>query len=320
MDAPITQAEMPPGGISGMIFLVPAEREGTRSDDQRLRDPSEREFTVHICLATDRSHSSGIDIRPGCASGSSLLRLPPGASSGKLQTPACAFRLTKGEDGSVGGLVGSLRDRSIQGATRQAMAAAAPVLDLLSYRVNVPLVVGRIACVDASNGVTAVTFTSPYGDAVIPIDEGHVHREMMPVFALYREAKNSVSPFYRFLCYYKILEGILNVLRPAVFKEARRRRFDLKTIPEVLPDHPEFHKLPCPYVGQPIASFVNDELRPKYRNAVAHFREGARGVLNPSDLAREGEFADVILPAELAVRVTVDAQGSYYDQLRSCGA
>ena len=45
--------------------------------------------------------------------------------------------------------------------------------------------------------------------------------EMKPVYAMYREGKNSNSCFYGFLCYYKIMEGLLGGMRANAFARAK---------------------------------------------------------------------------------------------------
>jgi methylamine utilization protein MauJ len=45
--------------------------------------------------------------------------------------------------------------------------------------------------------------------------------EMKPVYAMYREAKNTDSDFYKFLCCYKIMEGLLGKMLANAFARAK---------------------------------------------------------------------------------------------------
>ncbi|POB11086.1 hypothetical protein CO251_05945 [Sulfobacillus sp. hq2] len=45
-----------------------------------------------------------------------------------------------------------------------------------------------------------------------------VTRSMWPIYALYREGGSTVNPFYQFLCFYKVMEG-MRKLRSGLHKD-----------------------------------------------------------------------------------------------------
>ena len=54
-----------------------------------------------------------------------------------------------------------------------------------------------------------MTYTCPYRDVVPPGGEFHSVPYVQSLLSLYREGINSQSPNYQFLCWYKIVEGIV---------------------------------------------------------------------------------------------------------------
>ena len=195
------------------------------------------------------------------------------------------------------------------------LAALSPALDHWSYLGNTPLVIRTVVCEDRKNGVSIVSFTTPYADLTLNPGTGTLHAELLPIYGLYREAKNASSPFYRFLCYFKILEAIYGHLRPSVFALARKASISLVTRKEEVPDHPELRLFWSSYIGRPIKALMDNELEPEYRNAAAHFLSDDGRPLNPSDSDAVAKFGNMLLVAELCARVVIDQQADYYRQV-----
>lgn len=157
----------------------------------------------------------------------------------------------------------------------------------------------------------------PYDDVILNPGSAALRTELVPVYALYREAKNSVSKLYRFLCYFKILEGIYSHLRPELFRRAQQDGKSITTRKERIPDHPELVRFQSEYVGQPIKEFLDNELRKTFRDRVAHYFLDDGVILNPSDPSQASAFGRIILPTELSCRVVIETQEDYYRQYYS---
>ncbi len=90
---------------------------------------------------------------------------------------------------------------------------------------------------------------------------------------LFREAKNNNSFFYKFLCYYKMLEGGIKKVKPALNKNAKKNNIMLPQIDNKIPDI-EFIRLYKPdLVGKKITRVFDNFFHPKFRNAVAHLKD-----------------------------------------------
>ena len=123
---------------------------------------------------------------------------------------------------------------------------------------------------------------------------------------MYHEALKSNSDFYKFLCYYKVLEGLLGPMRADVFKTAREQGLKLTRGVEFVPDSTDIVDANYrAYIGKSVKKFVDDVLEPRFRNAVAHFIPDQGAVLHMSDPSQAEEYASVILVCELCVRVVI---------------
>ena len=122
-----------------------------------------------------------------------------------------------------------------------------------------------------------------------------------------------------FLCYYKILEGIYCRIRPDPYRRAKSQGITINAEREAVPDHLELRQYQPGHVGSPVKDFFDTDLRSQYRDAVAIFALDSGLLLNPSAREVRAQYADIILPAELACRVVVDQQQALLDQYYAAG-
>jgi hypothetical protein len=196
----------------------------------------------------------------------------------------------------------------------------APVMDHLSYLADAPLIVGTVLCIDIKNSITSVGYTAPYRAVTVGAGVMSFPVELIPVYALYREAKNATSNFYRLLCYYKILEGIYNTLRPQVFAAARDRSVQLTREKEVVPEHSELRKFQPELIGRAIKDYFDNTLQKEFRDLVAHYILNSGSLLNPSDPSAISRFSNAILVTELCCRVVIAQHERYLQQLNGGAA
>ena len=128
---------------------------------------------------------------------------------------------------------------------------------------------------DRKNDVQRVNYVSPFQQVAVNNYFAEVRPELQAVYALYREGRNSESPYYQLLCHFKIMEGV-DKLKGRLVKQARRRGVQLQTVDNVL--------------------------LKRYRDAVAHFEKTDASVLHVSSRADFARFAETAFAAELCVR------------------
>lgn len=218
------------------------------------------------------------------------------------------FELRKNENGELSFVEFECVATGPAEARSKFFAAALPFLDHLSYVVNCPVEVATIRIEDGKNEITHLECVIPFKRATVNPHESLLYNEMIPVYAMYREAKNSHSDFYRFLCYYKILEGLLGSMRARVYRLAREHNTTLEAGRERVPGEDVAQYIPEAYrgnVGTPIKAFFDEVLTPQFRNAVAHFMTDDGGVLNMSNPAHIARYADIQYISELCCRQVI---------------
>jgi hypothetical protein len=138
--------------------------------------------------------------------------------------------------GFLGKLVSSsFKALDRQDAKRKAYRAIASSLSHWSIHLDIPLEIYQVATLEVATGNTQMSLTNPFLEAPLALTPT---AEMKPYFrgyaGLYREALSSSSRVYRFLCLYKIIEGLL-ARRIRLQREAKKRGVALVFPVEVLP-------------------------------------------------------------------------------------
>lgn len=110
---------------------------------------------------------------------------------------------------------------------------------------------------------------------------------------------------YEFLCYYKILEGLLGALRTKAMKRAKTLGLKPRLPKEVVPGSPELPPDQRPYVGTPLKHFFDTVLTPKYRNAVAHFITTDGDVLHMSEPGNMNAYGNIVFLSSLCARTVI---------------
>jgi hypothetical protein len=169
----------------------------------------------------------------------------------------------------------------LEDANNKAYRTLLPILCDLSYRYDVPLDILQINTVERTTLTHAVQKMHDYHEAMLPnnpFGEG-IDYSAFPLYStfvyLYREGLNSSSVAYGFLCFFKVIEGILNVRKKRTVK-GERRRYSNEKVEGALTEHfPEqFHNKKFGY--------VIDKMRPM-RDRVAHAFLDREGPEKPLD-------------------------------------
>ena len=139
------------------------------------------------------------------------------------------------------GFLGKITSRPIQARDRFhaeeiAYRALAPSLSEFSLQLDIPLEISQIETKDLSTESCHLTITVPYFDVpLIVAPQSRTGPDFRGIASLYREALNSNSPVYQFLCLFKIIEA-LKARRKKLQRSAKAANArHTPAAPEILP-------------------------------------------------------------------------------------
>jgi hypothetical protein len=293
-----------PPGTPGQLHFVAQLPGDTRSDADRLGDTSERRFEVFGLLSKSPLPADRIFADFTEKDGSSYLVVPATTAHVRVDTPWGPFSIKQNSEGELALIEFACSATGFGAARQNFLRAVLPFLDHAAYAIGAPVVIASLRIEDQTNNCITLLYTNPFRKQIVGSAE-KLFNEMAPVYAMYREALNSHSEFYRFLCYYKILEGLLGPLRTNAMKLAKAQGRKIRAQRAVVPKVAELPPEQGMYVAQPIKKFFDDVLRPRYRNAVAHFMTDEGGVLHVGQPEHIDEYAGVLLLCELCAREVI---------------
>lgn len=294
-------------GTKGQLHVLGILRNGQRRDEDRLYDQTERPFKVFGQLSKNPPSTGNIKGDFNAEDGNSYLALPDHAVFSRVRCADGVFEIKKNSAGEKSIVEFDCVATNPVNAKRKFQTSVLPFLDYLSFLANCPVVVGMLRVEDPKNDRTFIEYVSPYRKTMVNPHVANLFLELAPVYAMYREAKNSCSDFYKFLCYYKILEGLLGALRANVFSRARASHIDLPRPKETVPPYSEIPDKYKTHIGKPIKAFFDGVLTPKFRNAVAHFITDDGAVLNMSSPEHIDNYGELLYVLELCVRMVVES-------------
>lgn len=155
---------------------------------------------------------------------------------GKTDDGVFAFIGYPNSKGFLGKLVSDpFKASDRQDAKRKAFRALASSLSNWAVHLDIPIEVYQVDIVELATGNTQMSLINPYLEAPFSVTPT---AQMKPDFrgyaGLYREALASSNVVYRFLCLFKIIEG-LRARRKRVEREAKKLGMAFTPIIEVLP-------------------------------------------------------------------------------------
>lgn len=315
-NAQIPFEKLGPAGIRGTLVVLAVMENDTRRDEDRLYDKTPRPFKVLASLGKTHLVAEGLNGNLGPEDGGSYLRIPDNATINRVSSPEGDLEIVKNSRGEKSLVRFECTATSISEARRKFLELALPLLDYLAYLADCPVVVQSIKVDDIWNQAQSLDYISPYRPVVVNPAILEVSYELAPVFAMYREAKNSHSDFYKFLCYHKIIDGLLGTLRHSVRQRARKQKVELLQQRDVVPDAPDIALAFRPYIGKSIKSFFDGVMTPQYRNAIAHFITKDGSILNLSSPANMSRHEDIMYVSELCVRTLIASHQQLVSQLQ----
>jgi hypothetical protein len=282
-------------GIDGYLHIVDIRSDDTRSEEERFADRKQREFHVRAALAKARTQGENIRATIQNGEGHSFVTAPDDL---KVQTRDGVYEITRNTRGELARVSCSLTATWYGEAFDMLLSGVAPWLDHLSYLSDTPIYIDVLECRDVANHITTTSYRAPHGTVTVSQGLGRLATPMFPIYALYREALNADSNFYKFLCLHKIFEGIFTDIRPKLFRVSREQGISLNTRQEVVPEDSELRLTQPQYLGQKIHDIYDREFQDQYRHSVAHFALSDGSVISPSSHRESARFGAVGLRPE----------------------
>lgn len=291
-----------PAGVRGDLVVLAIMENESRRDEDRLHDNTPRPFRVFARLGKTALVADSIKGDFGPEDGESYLMLPDDAVAGRVRFHGGMMEFKKNAKGEKSLVEFECTATSLSEAKHKFLDFALPFLDHQAYLSNCPIFVQSIRIDDVNNHAQSIDYVSPYRSTSIDRHIIEVPTDLAPVFAMYREAKNSHSDFYKFLCYQKIMDGLLGSLRTGINQRARKLKIELQQQRDLVPDSPDIAPDYRRYIGTPIKKFFDDILTPQFRHAIAHFIMKDGSILNLSAPETMLRHAEIMYVSELCVR------------------
>lgn len=238
--------------------------------------------------------------------GSSYLIAPEEVSSFEVAGTHGTMHLSRNLDNELSVALAKIRTVNVGEAHIIFAKMFSAFADHVSYLGSVPVVLDMIIVRDLASEVQTIYYVSPPRPTNIKNGLAVLHSELMPVYALYREAQNSSSPYYRILCHYKIMEGLLGTYRTGLRKRAQQEGVEIKPSKSIVPDHEDISENLRIFIGKPIKHFFDNVLQKQFRDLMAHFNLRGRSPLNVSDQAYWNGFMEMAFLTDLCIRVLID--------------
>ncbi len=193
------------------------------------------------------------------------------------------------DEGLLGKFVAEFESENMQTAENEAYGALAPALSAWSLNADVPVSIETIQVTDLTTHVSSLRVRTPHFEMNFGGGVPAFTDEFAQYASIYREGLNTNSSFYRYLCFFKIIESII-ARRARQAGERRHAGLDPRTTYERLPSTKEeqLALLGCLYnwrkswddmaltqifvpeiVGRKITAILADHLRP-LRLGIAH--------------------------------------------------
>ncbi len=304
-----------PPGVPGHLVIVDKLEGDKRTDDEQLHDKSERLFHVAAILSKAPLVDENIDLAIDAERGASYVNAHEDAVTSLVKTSFGQISFSHNSRRELAKIDFDCAAHSIDEALQTFHTAVSPFLNHISYVANVPLYLARTECYDHKNHVHGYNYTNPHPHVTLNAHAATIFNRILPLYALYREAKNATSSFYKFLCYYKILEGAYAHIRPAFFSDAKAKGIAVATEKETVPAHDELKITRPDLIGKPIKGVFDTRFTPEFRDAVAHYLLSDGAILDVSDFQTLKRFGDELFVIELCARIVIEVQERYEAQL-----
>jgi hypothetical protein len=142
------------------------------------------------------------------------------------------------KDGLLGKITVELEAANANAAEREAYGALAPSLSLWSLNADIPIHIETIQVTDLKTLVNSLRVVAPQFEMNFAAGPSQSREEFCQYASIYREGLNTSSAFYRFLCFYKIIESLI-AKRGREARAKKNAGLDPKRLYEVVPEKNE---------------------------------------------------------------------------------
>jgi hypothetical protein len=114
------------------------------------------------------------------------------------------------KDGFIGKFVAELNAKDMNGAEDEVYGSLAPFLSAWSMNADIPINIETIQITELATTMSSLRVMTPHFDMNLPgAPPPFFLDEFCQYASIYREGLNTNSIFYRFLCFYKIIESLI---------------------------------------------------------------------------------------------------------------
>ncbi|SFF83673.1 methylamine utilization protein MauJ [Neptunomonas qingdaonensis] len=283
---------------------------------EKQEDINLRSFKIVGFLGKDSGIKGNVSTKLDKNNGCSYMNVSEHHDMIKFSTQMGDVDILKNEKNELIQIIFNCLATSQQEARKIFSNITAPFLDYVSFIGNIPIHINLVSCIDINNNIETISFVSPYKNVLLNIGELSYPIEMHPLYALYRESKNSGSPFYKFLCLYKILEGAYQHLIPAIFKKCKELDINIARYKILVPDIDYQNTVANDLRGESIKTVFDDRFTPEFRNNIAHFLNNDSPLI-VSDIITSVGFDTEISLIEECAKEMIRVLNLYYQELPS---
>lgn len=281
------------------LIIVPKLGEGDDREKERMEDETPRKFQVSARFARgDESHSNLI-FNFDNEAGDSHFTFPENSNYIEVETSIGQCYLFANKNNRLSTARFTCTATSVGSAGSILKEIILLFLDHLAYKYCTPIHLVQISAYDETHKIRYSDVRCPYPEVVLGESLGKITTTLAPVYAMYREAINASSPFYKFFCFYKILEGLLKPLKAKIYTEAKQKSVTLPSLKAIVPSYEDIPEDQKPYVGKPVKRFFDEFLTNRFRNDMAHFILDEGAVLNVSNIKDRQRYTAIVHVAKL---------------------
>lgn len=302
--------DLAPPGIRNIYYLEPSRSKTVKNPKlYSATDRTYRKYSISAFLEKHPSTNEEMQIcfNPFLDDGSSFLEV--NTEKGKQLTinhRGYIFDITKNKSNEISAIRGVVSAKSDSEARSKFHGLLIPLLDKVSFEADVPINLSRMISFDIENNTTSVEYTLPYGKATFPERTWNPAKELHEVYALYRESLSATSIYYKFLCYYTLIDGMKKIINPSIYALARKYNLSISMESKFRPNKElaEAHNIEA---GSKIFEYFDKTIQTEDRNAIAHFSLKVTGsVLNYSDYDTYAKYSRQIYPLNQCSRILIE--------------
>ena len=200
----VPREQLGAAGAPSAVTVVAIMENETRDETMRLQDQSLRPFDVEVLLTKHLTLPDTFNAGFTKEDGTSLIKL---GSNIKVDTASGTFHVDLNSRNEMALIRMRVEARVPTEARNKVYDAIAVFQDHLSYAAGTPILTGQMKIYDDKNQITTIDMVGPEREVTLGPGAQHLPLALSPIYALYREFKNSSSAYYRLLCLFKIMEG-----------------------------------------------------------------------------------------------------------------